>query len=52
MAKTRVHDLAKEYGITSKEMLEHLRALKFPVKSASSTLEVRWAMMILVVSGR
>ena len=39
MAKTRVHDLAKEYGITSKEMLEHLRALKFPVKSASSTLD-------------
>ena len=39
MAKTRVHDLAKEYGITSKEMLEHLRALKLPVKSASSTLD-------------
>ena len=24
MAKTRVHDLAKEYGISSKEMLQHL----------------------------
>ena len=39
MAKTRVHDLAKEYGISSKEMLEHLRDLKIPAKSASSTLE-------------
>ena len=39
MAKTRVHDLAKEYGISSKEMLEHLRDMKIPAKSASSTLE-------------
>ncbi|MCI6274084.1 MAG: translation initiation factor IF-2 N-terminal domain-containing protein, partial [Coriobacteriaceae bacterium] len=39
MAKTRVHDLAKEYGMTSKEMLGHLRTMKIPAKSASSTLE-------------
>ena len=39
MAKTRVHDLAKEYGISSKEMLGHLRDLKIPAKAASSTLE-------------
>ena len=39
MAKTRVHDLAKEYGMTSKEMLDHLRDMKIPAKSASSTLE-------------
>ena len=39
MAKTRVHDLAKEYGMTSKEMLDHLRVMKIPAKSASSTLE-------------
>ncbi len=39
MAKTRVHDLAKEYGMTSKEMLEHLQAMKIPAKSPSSTLE-------------
>ena len=39
MAKTRVHDLAKEYGMTSKEMLGHLRDMKIPAKSASSTLE-------------
>lgn len=39
MAKTRVHDLAKEYGMTSKEMLGHLQAMKIPAKSPSSTLE-------------
>ncbi len=39
MAKTRVHDLAKEYGMTSKEMLEHLQEMKIPAKSPSSTLE-------------
>lgn len=39
MAKIRVHDLAKEYGMTSKEMLEHLSEMKIPAKSASSTLE-------------
>jgi len=37
MAKTRVHDLAKEFGITSKEMLEHLSDMKIPAKSASSS---------------
>ncbi|ADK68114.1 bacterial translation initiation factor 2 (bIF-2) [Olsenella uli DSM 7084] len=39
MAKTRVHDLAKEYGMTSKEMLGHLADMKIPAKSPSSTLE-------------
>ena len=39
MAKTRVHDLAKEYGMSSKEMLGHLQDMKIPAKSASSTLE-------------
>ena len=39
MAKTRVHDLAKEYGMTSKEMLAHLSDMMIPAKSASSTLE-------------
>jgi len=39
MAKTRVHDLAKEFGMTSKEMLDHLADMKIPAKSASSTLE-------------
>ncbi|NLH92339.1 MAG: translation initiation factor IF-2, partial [Atopobium sp.] len=39
MAKTRVHDLAKEYGMTSKEMLGHLKDMMIPAKSPSSTLE-------------
>ncbi len=39
MAKTRVHDLAKEYGMTSKEMLGYLADMKIPAKSPSSTLE-------------
>ncbi len=39
MAKTRVSDLAKEYGMTSKEMLAYLKDMLIPAKSASSTLE-------------
>ena len=39
MAKTRVSDLAKEYGMTSKEMLGHLQDMKIPAKTPSSTLE-------------
>lgn len=39
MAKTRVSELAKEYGMTSKEMLGHLHDMKIPAKSASSALE-------------
>ena len=39
MAKMRVHDLAKEFGMTSKEMLDELQKMKIPAKSASSTLE-------------
>jgi len=33
MAKMRVHDLAKEYGMQSKELLEHLADMKIPAKS-------------------
>jgi len=39
MAKTRISELAKEYGMTSKEMLGYLQDMKIPAKSASSTLE-------------
>ncbi|WP_455136394.1 translation initiation factor IF-2 [Thermophilibacter sp.] len=46
MAKTRVHDLAKEYGISSKEMLGHLADMKIPAKSASSTLEDAYVSMV------
>ncbi|MCH4054027.1 MAG: translation initiation factor IF-2 [Atopobiaceae bacterium] len=39
MAKTRVSDLAKEYGMTSKEMLGYLAEMLIPAKSASSAIE-------------
>ncbi|WP_311142426.1 translation initiation factor IF-2 [Lancefieldella rimae] len=45
MAKMRVHDLAKEYGMQSKEMLEHLTEMKIPAKSPSSTLEDAYVAM-------
>ncbi|MCK6090235.1 translation initiation factor IF-2 N-terminal domain-containing protein, partial [Micrococcus endophyticus] len=39
MAKVRVHELAKELGITSKEALNTLKDLGEFVSSASSTIE-------------
>ncbi|ACV06188.1 translation initiation factor IF-2 [Kytococcus sedentarius] len=39
MAKLRVHELAKELGVTSKELLAHLKEQGEFVKSASSTVE-------------
>jgi translation initiation factor IF-2 len=40
VAKTRVHELAKTYGIESKEVLEKLKELGEFVKSPSSTIEL------------
>src|SRR5919112_3070551 len=40
VAKTRVHELAKTYGIESKEVLDKLKELGEFVKSASSTIEL------------
>ncbi|MFB9433552.1 translation initiation factor IF-2 N-terminal domain-containing protein, partial [Streptoalloteichus tenebrarius] len=37
--KARVHELAKELGVTSKEVLNKLKELGEFVKSASSTVE-------------
>ena len=39
MSKVRVHELAKELGVTSKEVLAKLQDLGEFVKSASSTVE-------------
>ncbi|WP_018155628.1 translation initiation factor IF-2 [Demetria terragena] len=39
MAKVRVHELAKELGVKSKELLAHLQEQGEFVKSASSTIE-------------
>ncbi|HET6498766.1 MAG TPA: translation initiation factor IF-2 N-terminal domain-containing protein, partial [Coriobacteriia bacterium] len=38
MPSMRVHELAKEFGMTSKELLEHLQTLKIPAKNHASTL--------------
>ena len=38
MPSMRVNQLAKEYGLTSKEMLDKLRELKVPAKSHASVL--------------
>ena len=46
MAKIRVHELAKEYGMTGKEMLQHLADMKIPAKSASSALEDAYVAMV------
>ncbi|MDO4404895.1 MAG: translation initiation factor IF-2 N-terminal domain-containing protein, partial [Atopobiaceae bacterium] len=46
MAKTRVHELATEYGMTSKEMLGHLADMKIPAKSASSTLDAAYVSIV------
>ena len=39
MAKVRVHELAKELGVSSKTLLTHLKEMGEFVKSASSTIE-------------
>ncbi len=39
MAKPRVHEVAKELGVTSKEVLAHLDAIGQPAKSHSSSLD-------------
>ncbi len=39
MAKPRVHEIAKELGLTSKEVLGHLEKIGQPVKSHASTVE-------------
>src|SRR5712671_3641946 len=35
----RVHELAKHCGLTNKEMVEKLQAMRYPVKSHSSTVD-------------
>ncbi|MDR0347730.1 MAG: translation initiation factor IF-2 [Coriobacteriales bacterium] len=39
MASIRVHELAKEFGMSSKEFLERLLEMKIPVKNHASTLQ-------------
>ena len=46
MAKTRVSELAKEYGMTGKEMLGYLKEMMIPAKTPSSTLEDAYVAMV------
>lgn len=46
MAKIRVSELAKEYGMTSTELLEKLKEIKIPAKSASAALAPAYVSMI------
>ena len=46
MAKVRVSSLAKEFGMSSKELLGHLDEMKIPAKSPSSTLEDAYVSMV------
>ena len=39
MAKPRVHEVAKELGVTSKEVLAHLEKIGEPAKSHASSVE-------------
>ncbi len=39
MAKIRVHELAKEFGISSKEMEARIKDLGYPIRNYMSTLE-------------
>lgn len=39
MGKVRIHELAKEFGLTSKEMEARVRKMGFPIKNYMSTLE-------------
>jgi len=38
MPSMRVHELAKEFGMSSKELLDRLQAMKIPAKNHASTL--------------
>ena len=46
MAK-RVHEIAKEHGLTAKELLERLQAAGVDVKAASSNVDEEVALRVL-----
>jgi translation initiation factor IF-2 len=49
MSKKRVHEIAKEHGLSSKELLEKLRAAGLEAKAAASSVEESAALKILGV---
>ena len=51
MSKKRVHEIAKEHGLSSKELLEKLNAAGIEAKAAASSVEEALALKALGVSG-
>jgi translation initiation factor IF-2 len=51
MSKKRVHEIAKEQGLTSKELLEKLKAAGIEAKAAASSVEESAALKALGVTG-
>jgi translation initiation factor IF-2 len=51
MSKKRVHELAKEHGLSSKELLEKLKAAGIEVKAAASSIDEDAALKALGVGG-
>ena len=47
MSKRRVHEIAKEQGISSKELLEKLKAAGIEAKAAASSVEEALALNVL-----
>ncbi len=43
----RVHEIAKEHGLTAKELLERLQAAGVEVKAASSNVDEEVALRVL-----
>jgi translation initiation factor IF-2 len=51
MSKKRVHEIAKEHGVSSKELLEKLKAAGIEAKAAASSVEESAALKALGVDG-
>jgi translation initiation factor IF-2 len=51
MSKKRVHEIAKEHGVSSKELLEKLKAAGVEAKAAASSVEESAALKALGVAG-
>ncbi len=47
MSKKRVHEIAKEHGLSSKELLEKLKAAGVEAKAAASSVEEAAALKAL-----
>jgi translation initiation factor IF-2 len=52
MSKKRVHEIAKEQGLSSKELLERLQAAGVPAKAAASSVEEADALKALGLAGQ